>query len=157
MQRFISRRAALVASALAIATCVIACSGAGQVGQMADTKRSQTSTSSASAQPDYSTTASTLRDAYEANEVAADERYKDKSVLVTGDVMRIGKDILDEPYVILQWHNKEIGGAVQCSFSKSDNSKLAELKKGQTVYIKGKCKGLTLGTVTLSDCSFHSS
>lgn len=38
--------------------------------------------------------------AYKANEVAADARYKDKTIAVTGDVESIGKDLIGSPYVM---------------------------------------------------------
>src|ERR1700736_1804386 len=42
--------------------------------------------------------ANALYRAYDANEVAADEKYKGKSVKITGKVQNIGKDILGSPY-----------------------------------------------------------
>ena len=39
---------------------------------------------------------------YLANEVAADINYKDKTILVSGIIQNVGKDILDTPYVAFQ-------------------------------------------------------
>jgi hypothetical protein len=45
---------------------------------------------------------SELYSAYNSNEVAADEQYKDKQVKVTGEVESIGKDLMDTMYVSLK-------------------------------------------------------
>ena len=86
---------------------------------------------------------------YEQNQVAADNNYKDKKVVVTGTVRDIGKDIVDDSYVTLA-----AGGlGVRCVFEKSEQSKLAQLSKGDTVTVHGICHGKTLG---IHHCLCHS-
>src|SRR5690606_32260422 len=46
-------------------------------------------------------TARELFDAYESNEIAAGERYKDRWIQVSGSVDDIGKDLLGDLYVTL--------------------------------------------------------
>ena len=89
---------------------------------------------------------------YKANEVAADLKYKDKVLIVTGKVNTIGKDIMDEIYVTI--NTGEMFGEVKCSFSDKHTNKAAGLKQGQTVTIKGKCDGKVI-SILLSGCSLQ--
>ncbi len=85
---------------------------------------------------------------YEDNEVLADKRYKDKYFYVEGVISDIGKDILDDIYVVLKTDNIMFG--VQCYID--DEELVAQLKKGMKVTFHGKCDGL-LGSVGMKDCS----
>ena len=49
--------------------------------------------------PTTKVTATQMLADYEANEVAADQKYKGNMVEVSGTIKNIGKDILDTPYV----------------------------------------------------------
>ena len=82
-----------------------------------------------------------LYKAYEANEVAADEKYKGKLVKVHGFVKNIGKDILDNPYVVLGGEGFLDG--VQCTFPDNASSKksLSEMNKGDSVWVIGEVEG----------------
>lgn len=94
-------------------------------------------------------TPSTLISEYEANGVAADAKYKDKLVEITGIVRSIDKDILDTPYIALE--TSEILSGVQCMFEKGDEAKLANVKKGQSITLQGNLSG-KLGNVIVRDC-----
>ena len=94
-------------------------------------------------------TARALSQEYQANEVAADGKYKGKMLEVTGKVEAIGKDILDDPYVALA--GADLLATVQFGFTKADNEQLAQLSKGRTITIRGECRGLILTMVTLDD------
>ena len=83
---------------------------------------------------------------YEANEVAADDRYKGKEMIFTGKVGRIGKDILDTPYVTLDEVDSGFR-SVQAFFGHGDLPKLALLSKGQVVNVAGTCDGLTVNVL----------
>lgn len=102
----------------------------------------QSSTQSASREETViDVNADDLYKAYEANEVAADERYKDKLVKVHGVVQSIGKDILDNPYVVLGGEGMLDG--VQCTFPDNASSKtsLSKMNKGDNVWVKGVVEG----------------
>ncbi|MEK6333668.1 MAG: hypothetical protein AABM67_01890 [Acidobacteriota bacterium] len=88
--------------------------------------------------------------AYKANEVAADENYKDKLLAVSGTVDSIGKDILDSMYVTLSSGEEYSITSVQCMFDDASKSQLARLSKGQRVTIVGVCNG-KFGNVLLKD------
>lgn len=101
-------------------------------------------------------TAQELYSAYEANQVAADAKYKDKTLKVTGVVESIGKDILDTPYITLTSGGQYEVWGVQCMFDEKYEPELAKLTKGQTVTVQGKCDGY-LVNVLLRDCALVSS
>ncbi len=113
--------------------------------------------SSSSSAPDnppapaaISVSANQLSAAYNANEVSADDKYKDKLIAVTGTVDSIGKDITDTPYVTLQASGDLLG--VQCMFDDQYKGQLGQFQKGQHVTFHGTCKGKTLN-VLLADCT----
>lgn len=88
----------------------------------------------------YYVTAKALIDAYDANEIAADQKYKDKVIQVSGQVEDISEDIMGDPYITLCIG--EYGfDCVQCYFADSEKGKLARLSKGQNVKVKGLCTG----------------
>ena len=95
-------------------------------------------------------TATELYAAYKANEIAADDQYKGKTLEVTGIVDSIGKDILDTPYIQLEGGNSFSG--VQCMLSKDESSKAASVKKGQKITLQGRGDGKALLTPIIRDC-----
>lgn len=83
------------------------------------------------------------------NEIAADQKYKGQTLIVTGVVSSIAKDILGTPYVVLNNGGEfEIWG-VQCLFPNTDAYKnsLATLNKGNTIKVKGECTGYLLNVM----------
>ena len=90
---------------------------------------------------------------YDANGIAADEKYKDKVLLVTGQVNTIDRDIFDEIYVSLK--GDEYFGDIECYFADTHVKTASQLSKGQTVTVKGKCDGKK-GIVTLKGCVIES-
>lgn len=89
---------------------------------------------------------------YEANEIAADELYKDKILEVSGIIDSIGKDIMDSMYVTLKTDN--IIGSVQCMLANSEISKAVNLKKGSSILVKGKNSGLLMNVI-LRNCTIQ--
>lgn len=89
---------------------------------------------------------------YEENEASANMKYKDKPVRVTGEVTGVG-EMFDQYFVKLKG-NKQIGFEVQCFVSDDWESYIANLKKGDTVTIKGICDGKSLN-VAVKDCIFE--
>lgn len=88
---------------------------------------------------------------YKANEVSADTSYKGHSLVVTGLVDTIGKDLLDTPYVTLNSGETVSFPSVQCMGSRNSNE-FAALRKGQQVKVIGVCTG-KFGNILLSPCS----
>lgn len=81
-------------------------------------------------------TASQLFSDYKGNQVAADEKYKGKTIEVSGTISTIGKDILDTMYVSLK--TGDIIGTVQCMLEDSELEKAASLTQGQQITLTGK-------------------
>lgn len=96
-------------------------------------------------------TALQLSSDYKDNEVAADAKYKDKSIEVSGIVDAIGKDLLETPYIALQSYQYAIVDRVQCMFSKSDEPQLATISKGQQIILQGEVSG-KLGNIIVRGC-----
>lgn len=100
--------------------------------------------------------ATDLGDAYRANQVNADNLYKDKTLSITGTVTNIGKDALsDAPCVSLSSGSPYNLQPVQCFFPKSEENSaaIAALQNGQEITIVGKCQGISLVNLQISKCS----
>lgn len=100
--------------------------------------------------PSYTLSANQLYSEYESNEVAADAKYKGKIVIVTGTIQNIGKDIMDNAYIVIG--GKGFLDGVQCTFTKGEQSSVARLSKGQHVWVKGKIEGKIIGNVLVKNC-----
>ena len=127
-----------------------------------DTEGATNSTShsitvTAAPQVEHHVTAGQLLDEYDANEVAAELKYKNKLIAVSGYVDSINvNNITGEPYVNL------IGSPgewtlfwVRCTFPISAQTSLATLSEGDYVTIIGTCKYYILGSVMVDDCCFE--
>jgi hypothetical protein len=101
---------------------------------------------------DYELTAQDLYAAYNANEVAADEKYKGKKLLVTGVVESINKNGFDDIYVVLDvdGYFKSIHCAIQ------NEKAAAKLYKGNQYVFLGTCTGLFMQSVFLKNCTIQS-
>ncbi len=92
-----------------------------------------------------------LHQDYMDNAIAADAQYKDKMLILTGEVGDIDREIAGNPYVTFDiddfLHN------VRITFNKDEEEKVAKFAKGQTITIVGKCRGTILSTtVSMDDC-----
>jgi hypothetical protein len=92
--------------------------------------------------------ARSLYENYEANEVSADQKFKNEIFYVTGVVEEIKKDFMDDIYVTLK--TGQMFSYVNCYLD--DEKTAAKLKKGQRVTFKGKCNGMVVTLVTMKDC-----
>src|SRR5438093_1605089 len=79
--------------------------------------------------------------AFDRNEVQADNDMKNKWFAVKGKIQKIGKDILNTPYVAVGNGERYSIFCVQCMFTDGDEAALAELQPGQAIVIAGKCAG----------------
>jgi len=125
----------------------------GGCGVETETERKQVATQSVS----ETIWAPNLYQAYKQNEVAADERFDGKTIIVTGVVDSIGKDIIGTPYVTLRtesFGSNLYSAWVQCMFADTAIEQLSQLRVGQEVKIKGKVSGY-LVTVILRGCTLN--
>ncbi len=101
-------------------------------------------------EPIVITNAPQLYNEYKSNEIAADAKYKNRVIMVVGMVDKIGKDILDKPYIVL-WSDKYSITVVQCYIQQSEMNMASDLKKGDYVSCKGKCTGKFMN-IMLENC-----
>ena len=97
------------------------------------------------AEPDHQVSAAQLVSEYERSENDADDKYKEKVILVTGVVKEVYRGFLYTPYVDLE-------AGVRCSFSDEEDADLLGLVTGQTVSMKGRGDRLLFG-VELRGCT----
>lgn len=120
---------------------------AGSIDTEEDTKKVQSQASS------YRLSANQLYSEYESNEVAADSKYKGRVVVVSGTIQNIGKDIMDDAYIVIGGEGFLDG--IQCMFTKGQQSSVARLSKGQHVTVKGEVSGKMLGNVLVNKCTLQ--
>lgn len=87
---------------------------------------------------------------YDENEPAADGKYKGRQLEVTGAVQRVTGDAHPGKLTV------ELTGArfatVECIFPTSKRAELGRLVVGESVTIRGRCKGKVDGVVVLENC-----
>ncbi len=95
-------------------------------------------------------TAKKLYADYEANEIAADDIYKDKLIQLTGTVRSINKDFMDDPYLIIS-----AGEFKDIHCSMQNNDELKACRKGQKITIKGIGGTMIIGTPSIEKCTIQ--
>ena len=94
-----------------------------------------------------------LLSAYETDGVAADARFANKILKVTGVVDRIEvKDILDVHYITLTSAEENLLRGMRCVFDKEHGAELNQLTIGQTVTVQGTYDGSIIDT-RMRDCA----
>lgn len=87
---------------------------------------------------------------YQRNEVSADEKYKGKTLLVTGVVGGINKDYADKAYIKLSTDNMFM--SVMARLQAGEVSRASQLSKGQWVVVECVGHGMVAGSPMLSKC-----
>jgi hypothetical protein len=96
-------------------------------------------------------TADQLQSDYESNEVAGDQKYKGKVLLISGVVTSINRSIGKNEYISLE------GGSnmfihPQARMYEGHENYLADLQKGQTITLACKGDGMLMGSAVVSQC-----
>jgi len=104
----------------------------------------------APATPEVTVTAMKLWQDYEDNEVAADMRYKDRWLLVSGEIDAIDKDFSGKPYLYLK--SPSLIMRVPIRFQADESALISTLKKGQPIAALCKCQGRKIGSPDLTNC-----
>lgn len=96
-----------------------------------------------------------LLDDYKRDSAAADKKYKDKTIVVSGTVEVADKDKTGKPMIgfMRPGTTAPEDGMVICSFEKSQESSVSKIKKGDTVTLKGRVFANLLFSVMLQDCT----
>lgn len=90
---------------------------------------------------------------YHANEVAADDRYKGRTLLVDGTVTGIRKGVLNSIILDLKGPNEFM--SVHAHLVKSEAAEAAALSKGRIVTLFCTGAGMVIGSPILRDCTFN--
>jgi hypothetical protein len=105
------------------------------------------------AQLDWRTTSREYDSAYQANEIAADNDYKGKRILVSGTISAIDKDFVGGGYLTLTGSNP-LG--VHAALTESSMGEAASFRMGQKVNLVCNGSGRVIGTATLDKCELAS-
>lgn len=92
--------------------------------------------------------ATVLYEAFDSNEFAANQKYRDKVIIVRGFVREV-TDSGDSALVVLEAGNI---GSVFCSVSKKHAGLLSVIEKGSWIQFKGMCRGVVLGHTMVIGC-----
>ena len=96
--------------------------------------------------------ASKIWNAFNENEIAAEDQYKNKLIAVEGKVSKIATSITGEPEVTMNVDQYGMQ-TVTFAFPKDARAEIAKLKKGKKMKIAGRCRGFIMGlTVHFTDC-----
>lgn len=95
-------------------------------------------------------TAMQLFSTYHANEVAADDRFKNKSVVISGLVASINKDVLDNGYLVLRDGDPLEGVHAQLTDETMKYS--GRLSRGDEITLTCTGAGMVLGSPILKSC-----
>ncbi len=102
--------------------------------------------------PDMELNVGEILAAYEEDDVAADEKFMNKILRVTGEVSLIDiKDKLDIHYIRLTGSGGDPWQNLQCIFDKKYSSLLEQLEKYQTVTVQGRYNGSIIA-IRMIDC-----
>ncbi len=94
----------------------------------------------------------TLWQAFDSNEVAAEDQYKGKLLALQGKIAAIATSPLGYPELTFAVDRTGIS-TVKCQFPKDARAEIGKLKRGQTVTVAGVCRGFVLKTqVTVDAC-----
>lgn len=93
-------------------------------------------------------TATKLAEDYDNNEVAADQKYKGKTLEITGTLKSI-EVMLGSQFITIE--GNQIFSDIQCFFDKSKESELAALQKNRSITVRGRVDGKSLN-VGVKEC-----
>lgn len=88
---------------------------------------------------------------FNANEVAAENKYKDKIVSVKGKISEIKTDLTGDPVISFSIDGYGLN-TVQCNFGSKEKGIIGALSKGQGVIVSGTVQGMIMGSVFIRRC-----
>jgi len=96
---------------------------------------------------DFKITCNQIFDDFENDEKAANEKYLDKVVEVSGSIIEINKDQLENTVLTLEAENAMVGG-VLCTLK----DKTIQFEEDAKITLKCRCTGFLMDVV-LTDCT----
>lgn len=116
------------------------------------TKNNDQTASVEAVEPAIEVTADQLLNAYKNNEVAANQQFKGKKLLVSATIDSIQAGLGDEPYLSLRAGGEMEFNRPQAHLADSEQSKAATLNKGQKVKLLCVGNSEIAGSPMLADC-----
>lgn len=114
-------------------------------------------TPAAPPEPPQKVSASGLLKAYKDNEIAANEKYKGKRLIVSARIGSTEAGMGDEPYLVLNAGGEYEFSKPQAHLAEDQHGAAASLKKGQAVTLECIGNSEVAGTPMLKDCRVQSS
>ncbi len=102
------------------------------------------------AKEDFIISASNFYKEYSTDEAASNAKYLEKVIAVEGVVFEVQLENADEPTVALSTAEPDI--TVRCGFKKELLEDVKKLKVGDKIKIKGKCDGMDMFGVVMTQC-----
>ncbi|MCP1915897.1 hypothetical protein J2R96_008377 [Bradyrhizobium elkanii] len=128
---------------------------AGKLGGQTEQPRSAPQSSAPTPQKEVvAASAQDLFDAYQSNEVATDLRLKGKIIQISGRIQSIDKSVFDSMYISLETSNQFMPTKVKPI--KQDESKIAQLSRGQQVVFRCQSIHRWVGSPMGEDCLLYS-
>lgn len=89
---------------------------------------------------------------FDENQLAAEEKYKDKIIRFSGYIRNISEDIMGSPFLSINPTSDEYyyGTNIQCMFK--EKSELTSLKNGQSITLEGKVDNQSIGIIVIKNC-----
>ena len=97
-------------------------------------------------------TAGQLINDYANNQVAADDKYKNQNLEISGVVQSVNTGLINDPYVVIA-PNTQTFNAIECSFNSDQEQSFAALNAGQSVTMEGIGNGYMISSVMVNNCS----
>jgi hypothetical protein len=130
----------------------------GVIGKLASDQSGRSTPASPSGQETVRVTAPILNAEYQANEVAADEKYANKSLRVFGQVKSIEKDAWGSIHIRISddalFSGSLLGVDATLHTDSTNEGIAADLRRGQGVAVLCNKVRYVVGTVMLENCSF---
>ncbi|MDY0241308.1 MAG: zinc-ribbon domain-containing protein [Rhodospirillaceae bacterium] len=88
---------------------------------------------------------------FNANEVGAENKYKDKVISIKGKINIIRTDIAGDPMISFSVDRYGLN-TIQCVFSSEEKGIIGSLSKGQRVIVSGTINGTVMGSIFVRGC-----
>ena len=128
-----------------VAGCIVICAA---IGWFIYNMYNEPHKGVADVKPDIQTTAADLYNDFQRDETAANKKYLNKVIEVTGNVSEVQN--VNGSQIILLSSTGDMGG-ISCQLTNDENSKRNIVKKSTIITVKGKCSGYLMD-VNLVDC-----
>jgi hypothetical protein len=146
-----SRKKLWIIIGIAVVVIIVIAAGAGKKQQAEHQTPAQTTTTAPAQDvpksPDYTMTIDQLWAEYDANELAANQKYKGKIILLSGIAGDVGTELLGREYVFV----KGAGNLASAQCVMNNNGQAASVVKGQPITVQGSCNG-KMGWILLENC-----